>query len=171
MKKIGKYVFLSAFLLLTVVSFAIGFKPGKAVCFSFIDFFIEMITFIPFLFVIIGLFDVWFPKQTIERHIGEESGLKGIALVVILAMFQAGPLYGAFPVAALLYKKGASIKNIFIYLGAFSTLKIPMLGVEIGYLGAKFTLVRTLVSLPLFIGIGYLMEWYLKKRDFRINDI
>jgi uncharacterized membrane protein YraQ (UPF0718 family) len=170
-KKIGKYVFLSAFLLLTVVSFAIGFKPGKAVCFSFIDFFIEMITFIPFLFVIIGLFDVWFPKQTIERHIGEESGLKGIALVVILAMFQAGPLYGAFPVAALLYKKGASIKNIFIYLGAFSTLKIPMLGVEIGYLGAKFTLVRTLVSLPLFIGIGYLMEWYLKKRDFRINDI
>jgi uncharacterized membrane protein YraQ (UPF0718 family) len=85
-------------------------------------------------------------------------------------MFQAGPLYGAFPVAALLYKKGASIKNIFIYLGAFSTLKIPMLGIEIGYLGARFTLARTLVALPLFIGIGYLMEWYLKKRDFHINE-
>jgi len=34
------------------------------------------------------------------------------------------------------FKKGLKMfKNIFIYLGAFSTLKIPMLGIEIGYLG------------------------------------
>jgi uncharacterized membrane protein YraQ (UPF0718 family) len=167
---ISKYLFLSAFVLLTAISFSIGFQPGKVVYSNFVEFFIEMITFIPFLFIIIGLFDVWFPRETVERHIGEESGIKGIALVVILAMFQAGPLYGAFPVAAILYKKGASIKNIFIYLGAFSTLKIPMLGIEIGYLGPKFTLARTLVSLPLFIGIGYLMEWYLKNKDFHINE-
>jgi uncharacterized membrane protein YraQ (UPF0718 family) len=86
-------------------------------------------------------------------------------------MFQGGPLYAAFPVAAILYKKGASIRNIFIYLGSFSTLKIPMLGMEIGFLGPRFTLARTLVSLPLFIGIGYIMEWYLKKRDFRVNEV
>jgi hypothetical protein len=54
--------------------------------------------------------------------------------VILLAMLQAGPLYGAFPVAYLLWKKGASIKNIFIYLGAFSTLKILMLTFEIGFL-------------------------------------
>jgi len=86
-------------------------------------------------------------------------------------MLQAGPLYGAFPVAYLLYKKGASIKNIFIYLGAFSSLKIPMLGIEIGYLGIKFTLVRTLVSLPLFIAIGYFMEYWLKNKNFKVNKL
>jgi uncharacterized membrane protein YraQ (UPF0718 family) len=92
-------------------------------------------------------------------------------MVVILAMLQAGPLYGAFPVAYILYKKGSSIKNIFIYLGAFSTLKIPMLGIEIGYLGLKFTLARTLVALPLFIAVGYFMEWYLKNRNFKVNEV
>jgi uncharacterized membrane protein YraQ (UPF0718 family) len=130
-----------------------------------------MITFIPFLFIIVGLFDVWFPKEKIEKHIGKDSGIKGILVVVVLAMLQAGPLYGAFPVAYILYKKGASIKNIFIYLGAFSTLKIPMLGIEIGYLGLKFTLARTLVALPLFILIGYFMEWYLKNRNFKVNEV
>jgi uncharacterized membrane protein YraQ (UPF0718 family) len=130
-----------------------------------------MITFIPFLFIIVGLFDVWVPKEKIQKHIGKGSGIKGILLVTLLAMLQAGPLYGAFPVAYILYKKGASIRNIFIYLGAFASLKIPMLGIEIGYLGIKFTLVRTLVSLPLFIGIGYLMEWYLKDKNFKINDL
>ena len=166
-----QYMWLTVYLLATAASFAVGFNPGKEVFGNFTKFFIEMISFIPFLFIIVGLFDVWFPKEKVEKHVGQESGLKGMFLVIILAMLQAGPLYGAFPVAYILYKKGASIKNIFIYLGAFSSLKIPMLGVEIGYLGVQFTLARTLVSLPLFIAVGYFMEWYLKDRDFRINKL
>ena len=171
-KKIFKqYIWVIIFLAVSLVSYFLGFNPGIKTYGNFQDFFIEMITFIPLLFVLIGLFDVWVPKEKIEKHIGQESGIKGIFLVIILAMLQAGPLYGAFPVAYILYKKGASIKNLFIYLGAFSSLKIPMLGIEIGYLGINFTLVRTLVSLPLFIAVGYFMEWYLKNRNFKVNQI
>jgi len=166
-----QYFWLACFLAAAVLSFLFDFHPGKAVFSNFTRFFIEMITFIPFLFIIIGLLDVWFPREKIERHIDRESGIKGIFLMIILAMLQAGPIYGAFPVAYILYKKGASIKNIFIYLGAFSSVKIPMLGIEIGYLGIQFTLARTLVALPLFIAIGYFMEWYLKDKNFRINNL
>ena len=170
LKKHKKYVWLAAYAALTLLSFALGFNPGKVVFTNFTQSFVEMITFVPFLFIIVGLFDVWVPKERIQRHIGQESGVKGIALVILLAMLQAGPLYGAFPVAYMLYKKGASIRNIFIYLGAFSSLKIPMLGIEIGYLGIEFSLARTLISLPLFIGIGYLMERYFKDKNFKISD-
>jgi hypothetical protein len=31
-----------------------------------------------------------------------------------------------------------------------------MLGIETGYLGIRFTLVGTLISLPLFIAVGFL---------------
>ena len=167
---IKPYLWLLSFLIFTLGSFLFGFNPGKTISRSFSQSFIEMITFIPFLFIIVGLFDVWFPKEMIEKHIGQDSGVKGIFMVVILAMLQAGPLYGAFPVAHILYKKGASIKNIFIYLGAFSSLKIPMLGIEIGYLGLKFTIVRTLIALPLFIAAGYFMEWYLKNKKFEVYE-
>jgi len=165
------YIWLLSFVIFTIGSFWFGFNPGKTIYRSFTESFIEMIVFIPFLFIIVGLFDVWFPKEKIEKYIGKDSGIKGIFAVIILAMLQAGPLYGAFPVAYILYKKGASIKNIFIYLGAFSSLKIPMLGIEIGYLGLKFTLARTLVALPLFIALGYFMEWYLKDKNFKVNQI
>lgn len=173
MKNVMRYrklIWVVLFLLLAIFSYYGGFEPGKMVYKNFLTYFVEMITFIPFLFIIVGLFDVWFPKEKVERHIGQDSGAKGIFLVILLAMLQAGPLYGAFPVAYMLYKKGASIKNIFVYLGAFSSLKIPMLGMEIGYLGIQFTLVRTAVSLPLFIAIGFLMEAYLKGRDFSVSD-
>lgn len=170
-QKNKQYLCLVGFLVAMLISFAFDFTPGKKVFGSFTRFFIEMLSFIPFLFIIVGLFDVWFPKEQIEKHIGQESGIKGILVVIVLAMLQAGPLYGAFPVAYILYKKGASIKNIFIYMGAFSSIKIPMLGMEIGYLGIQFTLVRTLVSLPLFITVGYFMEWYLRDKDFKINTL
>ena len=134
------------------------------------ELFIEMISFIPFLFIIIGLFDVWVPKEMLEKHVGRESGGKGIFLVILLAMLQAGPLYGAFPVAYVLFKKGASVRNIFIYLGAFSSMKLPMLGIEIGYLGIKFTILRTLISLPLFICIGFIMEKIVGS-DFKVEEV
>ncbi len=170
LKEHKNYIWVAVYAVLTVVSFTIGFNPGKTVFTNFTQSFVEMITFVPFLFIIVGLFDVWVPKERIQRHIGQESGVKGIVLVILLAMLQAGPLYGAFPVAYMLYKKGASVRNIFIYLGAFSSMKIPMLGIEIGYLGIEFSLARSLISLPLFIGIGYLMERYLKGRHFEISD-
>lgn len=169
--KIKPYIWLLSFAIFTIGSFWFGFNPGKTIYRSFTESFVEMIVFIPFLFIIVGLFDAWFPKEKIEKYIGKDSGIKGIFAVIILAMLQAGPLYGAFPVAYILFKKGASIKNIFIYLGAFSSLKIPMLGIEIGYLGLKFTLARTLVALPLFITVGYFMEWYLKDKNFKVNQV
>jgi uncharacterized membrane protein YraQ (UPF0718 family) len=169
-KKYRIYGWITLYLVFTAIAFIFDFNPGKLIFNNFSDSVIEMILFIPFLFIIVGLLDVWVPKEKIQKHIGQESGIKGIAVMVILAMLQAGPLYGAFPVAYLLYKKGASIRNIFIYLGAFTSMKIPMLGIEIGYLGIEFTLARTLISLPLFIGIGYIMERYLKNRHFEVYD-
>jgi len=85
-------------------------------------------------------------------------------------MLQAGPLYGAFPVAHLLWKKGCSTRNIFIYLGAFSTMKVPMLTFEIGFLGLRFSLLRTFITLPIFIAIAVVMDAALKSKGFVVLD-
>lgn len=137
---------------------------------TFWPFLKEMLVFLPLMFILIGLADVWIDKEKVKAHIGETSGIKGIAIVVLLSMTQAGPLYGAFPVAYLLWKKGASVRNIFIYLGAFSTLKIPMLTFEIGFLGWRFSLLRTLLTLPMIILIGILFEKYYSNKKFEMNE-
>ena len=169
-KHLKNYTWVIWFVFFSAGSYFMGFKPGLVIYSNFNEFFLEMISFVPFLFIIIGLFDVWVPKEMLEKHVGRGSGVKGIFLVILLAMLQAGPLYGAFPVAYILCKKGASVRNIFIYLGAFSSMKLPMLGIEIGYLGIKYTILRTLISLPLFIFIGYLMEKIVGS-DFIVNEV
>jgi uncharacterized membrane protein YraQ (UPF0718 family) len=170
MKQLKKYTFFFIFLALVGLSYIFGFAAGNQIGMNFWMFAKEMLLFLPLMFILIGLFDVWVPLEKIEKHIGEESGWKGTGLVILLAMLQAGPLYGAFPFAYLLWKKGSSIKNIFIYLGAYSTLKIPMLTFEVGFLGLRFSLLRTLITLPVFIIVGYLMEGYLKERNFEVKQ-
>ena len=165
-----EYILVILFGLFILVFRLFNFTPAKPISNNFWLFFVEMITFLPFMFILVGLFDVWFPKEKVEKHIGEGSGIKGTIWCILLAMLQAGPLYGAFPVAYLLWKKGCSVRNIFIYLGAFSTLKIPMLTFEIGFLGLKFSLLRTLVTLPIFILIGEIMEIYLRNKNFEIKQ-
>jgi uncharacterized membrane protein YraQ (UPF0718 family) len=163
-------IILGIFMVFSVVSVFAKFNFGLAVIKNFRSSFLEMISFIPLMFILIGLFEVWVPKQIIEKHIGSSSGVKGIFWVILFAMLQVGPLYGAFPVAYIIWKKGASIRNVFIYLGAFTTLKIPMLSFEIGFLGLKFSLMRTLLSLPVFILIAIVMEKFLRDKNFKIND-
>jgi uncharacterized membrane protein YraQ (UPF0718 family) len=170
MKEVKKYIFPAIFLILVGISYLFDFAAGEKIGLNFWMFFKEMILFLPLMFILIGLFDVWVPRENIEKHIGKESGWKGTGLVILLATLQAGPLYGAFPFAYILWKKGCSIRNVFIYLGAFATIKIPMLTFEIGFLGLKFSLLRTMITLPVFILIGYLMEWYLKDKDFEVKQ-
>lgn len=111
----------------------------------------EMLTIIPPIFVLLGLLDVWVKKDTMIKLMGENSGLKGIVFAFLLGSAAAGPLYAAFPVAGVLLKKGSKFSNVLIFIGAWSTTKIPMLLMEASYMGMKFTLIRLFLSL---VGIG-----------------
>ncbi len=160
-----------SFTVFIIVSFSINFESGKTIYNKyFFSFLKEMILLLPIMFILIGLGDVWINREKVEKHIGADSGIKGIILVILLSMAQVGPLYGAFPVTYLLWKKGASIRNIFIYIGAFCTIKIPMLTFEIGFLGWRFSLLRMLFSIPFIILISLLIEKIAKNKPFEIKN-
>ena len=137
-----------------IAPFAFGRQAGAGLW----SFTLEMAAFLPAMFMLVGLFDVWVPRSFVERHVGRDSGPLAILWMVLLGTLQAGPLYGAFPVAVALWHKGTAPRNVFIYLGAFSALKIPMLTFEVAFLGWQFSLVRTAVTLPVFIALAYLLE-------------
>ncbi len=125
----------------------------------------EMFTVLPPVFLLLGLLDVWVPRELMIQFMGEKAGLKGILLAFFLGSAAAGPLYGAFPVAAVLMKKGARFSNVMIFIGAWSTTKIPMLLFEMASLGKTFALTRLLVDIPGIIIIALLIEKLMKKEE------
>lgn len=109
--------------------------------------FYEMLAVLPPIFVLLGLLDVWVPRDTMVRFVGDRSGITGALISVILGAAAAGPLYAAFPVVSAMARKGAGFFNLLILLGAWSTLKIPQFLFEVSALGFAFAITRWAVNI------------------------
>ena len=158
-KKFAKrYRFFLALLLIN--GFLMLFNPtlGKETFSLSLDNLAEMLSVIPPIFLLMGLMDVWVPKETMVKYMGKEAGAKGGIFAFALGSFSAGPLYAAFPVAAAFLKKGVSLVNVFLFLGAWSTAKIPMMLFEVTQLGAAFAVARSSLNLIGIIVLAFLME-------------
>jgi uncharacterized membrane protein YraQ (UPF0718 family) len=126
---------------------------------------IEMISVIPPIFVLLGLLDVWVDRATMMKYTGKGSGVKGVFIAFLLGSAAAGPLYVAFPLAGIMLKKGSSLFNVFIFIGAWSTTKIPMLTFEAASLGLTFTLTRLALSIVGILIIAATAEKVLNKEQ------
>ncbi|MDD3414701.1 MAG: permease [Lachnospiraceae bacterium] len=168
MKKIvkryrGFIVILIAMIFLILFNRELGFKAlritGNSVK--------EMLLVIPPIFLLLGLLDVWIPRETMIKYMGEGSGVKGVLLAILIGSAAAGPLYGAFPVAAVFMKKGVKFMNILIFIGAWSTTKIPMFLFEIAALGNTFAITRLLIDIPGIIMIAFLLSQMVSKKEIQ----
>ena len=163
-----KIVGISAYIAFILFSFITGFDPGKQIGKNFVTFSVDMLKILPCAFILIGLFEIWVKKETVEKHFGKESGIRGYIWAVLLASTTVGGLYVAFPVAYSLYNKGAKLSIIFTYIGASAICRVPMTIFEASFMGIKFSAIRLLVSLPLVIISSILLGDYLEKRDYKI---
>lgn len=125
----------------------------------------SMFLIIPPIFLLLGLLDVWVPREVLMKFMGPGSGIKGPIIGFILGSAAAGPLYGAFPVAAILMKKGASFTNILIFIGAWSTTKIPMLLFEMNALGIRFALSRLVIDIAGIICIAFALKAAVPQKE------
>jgi len=121
----------------------------------------EMLGFLPPVFVLLGLFDVWVDRETVIRLMGRESGAKGAFLAFMLGTLAAGPLYMAFPVAGVLMRKRAGLFQIFIFTGTWAIAKVPMLLFEASCFGLSYTALRFACNMAAIVGIAWLMTGML----------
>jgi len=120
--------------------------------------FLQILSVVPPIFVLLGLLDVWIDRSTMIKFVGKGSGLKGALIALLLGSVAAGPLYAAFPISMVMLKKRTSIFNVFIFIGAWSTTKIPMETFEIASLGYKFALTRLALSLIGIFIIAFILD-------------
>jgi len=161
---------ISIYIIFIIVSFALGYMPGEEIGYNLRTFAIEIIKLLPCAFILIGLFEVWVKRETVERHLGEQSGYRGHIWAILLAATTIGGLYIAFPIAYSLYNKGAKLSVVFTYIGASAICRIPMSIFESSFLGIKFTAVRFAISIPLVIISSILLGKYLAKRNYAISE-
>ncbi len=152
------YLLLLIFVIITIATVYFFPAKGTEIVKTSKKYLIEMVFILPAVMILIGLFSVWVPTQTVVNHLGEGSGLKGALLSILFGSLPTGPLYIAFPMASALLKKGARVSNIVIFLSAWACIKIPQEMVELQFLGWKFTLLRLSLTIVSVIVMGLVIE-------------
>ena len=161
------YVAFAAFI---VWSFATGQDRGVAVWGNFTKFALTMLKLLPPAFILIGLFDVWVSRESVERNFGRAGGPMKYIWSILLAATTVGGTFVAFPVAHSLREKGAKLSAVLAYVSSASLVMVPMTVIEASILGWRFSLVRLLVSVPLVILTSSLLGRYLEQRDYCLPE-
>ena len=152
------------------VSFTTDYDVGRQIGRTFAETLLQMLKLLPCAFVLIGLFDVWVRRETVERHFGESSGLWGYFLAMLLGGMTIGGMYLGFPVAYSLFRKGAKLSVILAYVSFAGACRIPMTMFEISVMGGWFTAVRLGVSIPLIVLTSIVMGRILERRKYQITE-
>ncbi len=159
--------FLTAFSLLLLALFSEAREPFAGTVAAYAR---EMITIFPAVLVLMGLLSAFISSRFIARHLGDGSGIRGMVLAFLLGTLPTGPLYMAFPLAAALKKKGAGTANMVIFLSTWACIKLPQELVEMRFLGARFMIIRLLLTITFVSLMALTIELIDKRADTAARD-
>ena len=163
------YLIFGLTIIFLILSFSFDYQPGKEIGKNLGNFLVSMLMLLPCAFILIGLFEVWVKRETVEKHFGKQSKIMGYIYAILLSSTAVGGLYVALPVAYTLHNKGARLSIVFTYLYAACICRIPMTVFEATFVGLKFTLIRLFTSLILVLTASLILERHLEKRSFQMN--
>ncbi|MDP8220377.1 MAG: permease [Candidatus Stygibacter frigidus] len=135
-----------------------GFELGERLLGNLGQYLKTLLLLLPPVFILIGLFEVWVPRRTIEKHFGSSHGMGAWFWLMLLSATIVGGLYVSLPLAYALYQKGTRLRLVYGFLGFSTICRIPMTFFEASFLGLKFTLIRYAIALPLVIISAILIE-------------
>lgn len=124
----------------------------------------SMVLLVP-VFICVGLLEVWVSRETVTGLMGESSGLRGVLLSFAAGIVTAVPFYALLPVAGMLLGKGCSVRNVLLFLGASTGIRIPLLLFEAASLGWKFTLARLLLNVLAILLTAFGVDGLLSRKD------
>lgn len=157
MRLLKKYWYLIA---IAALYLALGlYMPGKAtLALSITGHTVSSVAIIIVsVFVLIGLVQVWLREELIANKLGEGSGLKAIFISAAFGSMLVGPLFAIFPLLKSLLERGARVGVIVAMLTTWA-VKIPMLPLEVKFLGPHFAVLRVVLVLLFAIPISLIIE-------------
>ncbi len=136
--------------------------------------FISMLKIVPPIFLLIGLLDIWVPRETMIRLMGDNSGWLGVFIAFFIGTMSAGPLIAAFPVAHIMLKKGARYAYVLFFLMTWASAKLPILFFQATTLGLPYTIITNVTLIIVYLIGTNLIDKYLssaeKKRIYQLAE-
>lgn len=115
---------------------------------------------------LVGLVQIWISRDTVARLLGREGGVKALLIAAACGTLLIGPPYVIFPLLMSIRQQGARWAVVAIVLAAYA-VKLPMIPLEVGFLGWPFSLGRSFLTILFAIPTGLLIERLMPESNER----
>lgn len=105
-------------------------------------------------FLLGGLIQVAVPPELIESWMGDESGLRGMAIGTLAGAAVMGGPYAVLPIIAGIYRAGAGTGTAVAMITGWALLGVGQVIMGLAFIGTRFTLLRILLVLPFPLAAG-----------------
>lgn len=109
------------------------------------------------IFSLVGLLEVFVPRDFIERAFGESGGFVSLFTGGAVGAIAAGPPAAGYPIAASLLNRGAWLPAVAAFIVSWTLVGMISLPFEARVFGARFAIVRNVFSFLFALAIGLLM--------------
>jgi len=125
---------------------------------------LKIIPILIFVFIFSIFINLYLKNDTIKKHLGENSGIKGLLYAIIGGILISGPPYILYPMLNKLKKSG--VKNSLIAVFLYNrNIKIPFIPVMIFYFGLTYTVIISIYILIFSILNGFLINLFIKETN------
>ncbi|MCF8024074.1 MAG: permease [Desulfobacteraceae bacterium] len=136
---------------------------------------IEVVPLLMAAFVLAGMIQAVVSKETINKWLGKEAGIKGIMLGGVAGALLPGGPYLFYPIAASFLLSGAEIGTTLTFVVAKNLWSVSRLPLEVALLGPRVTIIRFIVTLifPIIVGVlgNIFFSGYVDKVRDQIREI
>lgn len=108
-------------------------------------------------FSALGLFTVLVDKQAFGKRLSKKAGVGMLLTAAAFGTVLIGPVYAIFPLLKAFREHGARWGVIVATLTAWA-VKIPMIPLEMRFLGWQFSAARSVLTLVAAVGMGLLFD-------------
>lgn len=111
--------------------------------------------------LVAGFVQALLPPEFFARLMGEDSGLRGLAVATAAGTVTPGGPMTSFPIVTMLRDCGTGAPALVAYITAWSTLGLQRIFLwEMPLMGPEFAILRFIVSLPLGVIAGLTMRFF-----------
>ncbi|MFH1739906.1 MAG: permease [bacterium] len=132
--------------ILAAILFVLGYRMGEGQHISglhaALTMTIEVLPLLVFAFIVAGMIQVLLPKELLAKWVGDQSGFRGILIGSVAGGFCPGGPFVSLPIAAGIFRSGASLGTMVAFLTAWSLWAAGRIPMEVAILGWKLTLIR-----------------------------
>jgi len=110
-------------------------------------------------------------KERMAALLGGDSGVRGLILASFAGMMTPGGPFTSFPIVYALWTAGADVGALVAYLTSWAVLGLNRLLIwDLPFLGLEFSILRTVVCLPVPILAGIIARLVLARTGFGIGE-